>query len=113
MSARQRADFDVDGANRGRITTIDTRFTRQNALAHDLALARSVLPERDEEQSEAEDLDAELLRRLMVRLGVEEKKSKTILTSNTSPLRAYINKENDGSVNLSINDDFDRAWRRR
>jgi outer membrane protein assembly factor BamC len=67
---------------------------------------------RDEEQSEAEDLDAELMRRLMVRLGVEEKKSKSILATNTSALRAYINKEKDGSVNLSINDDFDRAWRR-
>jgi outer membrane protein assembly factor BamC len=67
---------------------------------------------RDEEQSEAEDLDAELMRRLMVRLGVEEKKSRSILSTNTSPLRAYINKEKDGGVNLSINDDFDRAWRR-
>ncbi len=67
---------------------------------------------RDEVQAESEDLDAELMRRLMVRLGVEEKKSRTILSSNASPLRAYINKESNGAVNLSINDDFDRAWRR-
>jgi len=99
-----RAISDIQDDGKGRIKTrlgefetgyTDTRRTK-----------------RDEQQSEAEDLDAELLRRLMVRLGVEEKKSKSILATSTSPLRAYINKEKDGSVNLSINDDFDRAWRR-
>jgi len=102
ISHRAIADMSDDGKVRVR-----------NTLGEfDQGYAPTKRTKRDEEQSEAEDLDAELLRRLMVRLGVEEKKSKTILTSNTSSLRAYINKENDGSVNLSINDDFDRAWRR-
>lgn len=102
ISHRAIADLSDDGKTRIRTTLGE----------FEQGYASSKRTKRDEEQSEAEDLDAELLRRLMVRLGVEEKKSKSILTSNTSALRAYINKEPDGSVNLSINDDFDRAWRR-
>ncbi|MCB5186955.1 outer membrane protein assembly factor BamC [Methylobacillus caricis] len=66
----------------------------------------------DEAKSTAEDIDAELLRRLMVRLGVEEKKSRAIIANPTTELRANVNKEADGTLNLSTNDAFDRAWRR-
>ena len=60
----------------------------------------------------AEELDVELLRRLMVRLGVEEQKSRSIMADNTPTFRAKINKSADGSASLVVNDEFDRAWRR-
>jgi len=58
------------------------------------------------------ELDAELLRRLMVKLGVEDQKSKAILAQSTIPKRADVVKEPDGSATLILNDAFDRAWRR-
>ena len=58
------------------------------------------------------ELDAELLRRLMVKLGVEEQKSKSILAQAVTPKRADVVKETDGSATLVLNDAFDRAWRR-
>lgn len=60
----------------------------------------------------AEDLDAELLRRLMVKLGVEEKKSKTLIAQPNQEKRATISQEKSGLVTLALNDPFDRAWRR-
>ncbi len=67
---------------------------------------------QDEDRSNSEDIDAELLRRLMVRLGVEEQKSRSIIASGSTELRANLAKNPDGSPNLSVFDDFDRAWRR-
>lgn len=58
------------------------------------------------------ELDAELLRRLMVKLGVEEQKSKSILAEAVVIKRAEVVKEADGSARLLLNDPFDRAWRR-
>jgi outer membrane protein assembly factor BamC len=58
------------------------------------------------------ELDAELLRRLMVKLGVEEQKSKSIIAQAATPKRAEVVKEADGSATLILNDAFDRAWRR-
>jgi len=58
------------------------------------------------------ELDAELLRRLMVKLGVEEQKSKSILAEAVTIKRAEVVKEADGSARLLLNDPFDRAWRR-
>lgn len=58
------------------------------------------------------ELDAELLRRLMVKLGVEEQKSKSIMAQAATPKRAEVVKESDGSATLILNDAFDRAWRR-
>lgn len=66
----------------------------------------------DEARADAEDLDAELLRRLMVRLGIEEKSSKTIMAAGNTAVRAKLSQAGDGSLNLSVNDEFDRAWRR-
>jgi len=60
----------------------------------------------------AEDIDAELLRRLMVRLGVEEQESRTLIARPTTEKRAILNKEADGALNLALTDPFDRAWRR-
>jgi outer membrane protein assembly factor BamC len=59
-----------------------------------------------------EELDAELLRRLMVKLGIEEQKSKTILADTKVQNRAEVIKEADGSATLMLDDTFDRAWRR-
>jgi outer membrane protein assembly factor BamC len=66
----------------------------------------------DKERADAEDLDAELLRRLMVRLGVEDQKSRSIMANSTTQLRASLNKATDGTLTLVVNDEFDRAWRR-
>ena len=68
---------------------------------------------KDEEvRADAEDLDAELLRRLMVRLGIEEKSSKSIMAAGNTAARAKLSQAGDGTLNLSVNDEFDRAWRR-
>ena len=58
------------------------------------------------------DLDAELLRRLMVKLGVEEKRAQQIVANPVNEKRADVLKEADSSVTLSLNDTYDRGWRR-
>ena len=63
-------------------------------------------------EREADELDAELLRRLMVKLGVEEQKSKQVMSNMVDTKRAEVVKEKDGSATLYVNDPFDRAWRR-
>lgn len=65
-----------------------------------------------DERAIAEDIDAELLRRLMVKLGVAEKQSRTIIANPVQEKRATLNKAVDGKVTLALNDVFDRAWRR-
>jgi outer membrane protein assembly factor BamC len=69
---------------------------------------------KDAPKADANDaeLDAELLRRLMVKLGVEEQKSQSILAEAVNIKRAEVIKESDGSARLLLNDQFDRAWRR-
>ena len=64
------------------------------------------------ERAVAEDIDAELLRRLMVRLGVSERASQEIITTVSNERHATLNKESDGTLGLTVNDQFDRAWRR-
>lgn len=59
-----------------------------------------------------EELDAELLRRLMVKLGIEEQRSQSIMAEAVTLKRAEVVKESDGSATLLLNDSFDRAWRR-
>ena len=62
--------------------------------------------------SRSDELDAELLRRLMVKLGLADKRAKEIIAAPVSQKRAEIKKEADGSTSLEIQDPFDRAWRR-
>jgi len=57
-------------------------------------------------------LEAEFLRRLMVRLGVQEEKAKTLAASSANQQRAELRKANDGSELLQVFESFDRAWRR-
>lgn len=58
------------------------------------------------------DLDAELLRRMMVKLGLDEQKADQVMAQAASDKRADVVKEADQSVTLKLNEPFDRAWRR-
>jgi outer membrane protein assembly factor BamC len=58
------------------------------------------------------DLDVELLRRLMVKLGVSEKRAQEIAANPVSEKHAEVVKESDSSVTLNLYDPFDRGWRR-
>ena len=68
-------------------------------------------PENRAEENDG-DLDAELLRRLMVKLGVEEKRAQQIVSNPVIEKRADVVKESDSSVTLNLNDGYDRGWRR-
>lgn len=72
-------------------------------------LSAKTLAETDARDAE---LDAELLRRLMVKLGIEEQRSQSIMAETVTIKRAEVIKESDGSATLVLNDPFDRAWRR-
>jgi outer membrane protein assembly factor BamC len=58
------------------------------------------------------ELEAEMLRRLMVRLGVDESRAKTMLASEQKQERAKLTRAADGAGALSLQESFDRAWRR-
>jgi outer membrane protein assembly factor BamC len=58
------------------------------------------------------ELEAEFLRRLMVRLGVQDDKAKQLAATGQGQLRAALVKGNDGTELLQVNEPFDRAWRR-
>jgi outer membrane protein assembly factor BamC len=57
-------------------------------------------------------LEAEFLRRLMVRLGSSEERSKIAAAAGPTPNRAELVKSSDGTQALQVNEPFDRAWRR-
>jgi len=57
------------------------------------------------------ELEAEMLRRLMVRLGVQEERAKTQVALSKQPPRATLTKTTAGGA-LALNEQFDRAWRR-
>ena len=58
------------------------------------------------------DLEAEFLRRLMIRLGAKEENAKQILAVTREAQRASLTKQADGSERLDVLEPFDRAWRR-
>ncbi len=60
------------------------------------------------------ELEAEMLNRLMVSLGAEEKKAQTLVaeTRGERVPRAHLTKDSDGSAALTVDEDFYRAWRR-
>ena len=58
------------------------------------------------------ELEAEFLRRLMVRLGVEEKQAKVQVAGESRTERAKIIRSQDGATSLEVDETFDRAWRR-
>jgi outer membrane protein assembly factor BamC len=57
-------------------------------------------------------LEGEMLSKLMVRFGTEEAQAKAAATATPATARASLSRRPDGSGSLSINDGFDRAWRR-
>ena len=60
------------------------------------------------------DLEAEMLRRLMVRFGTDEKRAAAaVAAAQEKPLeRARLARGADGVNNLEMQEKFDRAWRR-
>jgi outer membrane protein assembly factor BamC len=58
------------------------------------------------------DLEAEFLRRLMVRLGAKEESAKQLMAFTPQTQRAALSKQADGSERLDVLEPFDRAWRR-
>ena len=58
------------------------------------------------------ELEAEMLRRLMVRLGAEEARAEAAVATEQAPERAQITSAADGRVMLVMEEPFDRAWRR-
>jgi outer membrane protein assembly factor BamC len=60
------------------------------------------------------ELEAEMLRRLMVRFGTDQKRAETeMAAAKTKPVdRAKLSRGNDGAGTLEVQESFDRAWRR-
>ena len=57
------------------------------------------------------ELEAEMLRRLMLRFGVEESRAQTLLAKQQTPEQARIVRDAGAPV-LEMDENFDRAWRR-
>ncbi len=58
------------------------------------------------------ELEAEMLRRLMVRLGSDEKRAEASLATVKAEPRAKLAKSDAGAGTLEVYERFDRAWRR-
>ncbi|HWV17637.1 MAG TPA: outer membrane protein assembly factor BamC [Rhodocyclaceae bacterium] len=59
------------------------------------------------------ELEAEMLRRLMVRLGTEESKAKAMVAEAAPKVeKAKLNRSGPGGTTLEVREPFDRAWRR-
>ena len=60
------------------------------------------------------ELEAEMLRRLMVRFGTEEKKAEAMVAAakDRQVERAKLTRADDGQGALELQERFDRAWRR-
>ena len=58
------------------------------------------------------ELEAEMLRRLMVRFGVDDTRAKAQIAAPSAAPRATLTRGADGSGTLDLNEQFDRAWRR-
>jgi len=58
------------------------------------------------------ELEAEMLRRLMVRLGTEQKRAEASIAASKAEPRAKLASSNDGAGTLEVYERFDRAWRR-
>lgn len=58
------------------------------------------------------ELEAEMLRRLMARLGNDETKTKTMPAEVVKQDRAKLNRSGPGGTTLEVSEPFDRAWRR-
>jgi outer membrane protein assembly factor BamC len=76
-----------------------------------------VFTSREQEQTKWQprkpdpDLEAEMLRRLMTRFGVQEARAKQQIATAAEAPRASLAKQSGGGK-LTLNEQFDRAWRR-
>ncbi len=93
-----------DGKNKvqTQLGEIDTGY-RADAETND----KSILIDQYER-----DLDAELMRRLMVKLGVSQAQANQIAKNPVREQRAEVVKESDQSVTLTLKDGYARGWRR-
>ena len=85
---------------------IEVYTTSQNSFV--TAMATTVWQPRPPDP----ELEAEFLRRLMVRLGAQEERAKELLVALPQGLRASLTKQADGAEMLEVSETFDRAWRR-
>jgi len=58
------------------------------------------------------ELEAEMLRRLMVRLGAEESRAQAMIAAGKTEERARLTRAADGAGVLTLLESFDRGWRR-
>lgn len=58
------------------------------------------------------ELEAEMLRRFMAKLGGDEQRERTDLASIASPDKATLTRSAEGASKLNVAEGFDRAWRR-
>jgi outer membrane protein assembly factor BamC len=58
------------------------------------------------------ELEADMLRRLVVRLGVEEAQAKSLLADQAVAAQAALIKGGESGPGVTLPDAFDRAWRR-
>jgi outer membrane protein assembly factor BamC len=58
------------------------------------------------------ELEAEFLRRLMIRFGVEEVRAKALVAAGPVAERAKLVNPRNGAGSLELDEPFDRAWRR-
>ncbi|MFV1996983.1 MAG: outer membrane protein assembly factor BamC [Acidiferrobacterales bacterium] len=58
------------------------------------------------------DLEAEMLRLLMVHLGVEDAKARSLLTGGIGRARATLQFDDKGVAQMMLTDNFGSAWRR-
>ena len=74
--------------------------------------AASVAPTEWQPRAIDPGLEAEFLQRLMIKLGAQEEKAKSLAASGQPEYRAEIRKGVDGAELLQVYEPFDRAWRR-
>jgi outer membrane protein assembly factor BamC len=58
------------------------------------------------------ELEAEMLRRLMVHLGVDEARAQSIIASAAAQTGSGLARIIDGEARLRVDEPFDRVWRR-
>ncbi len=58
------------------------------------------------------ELEAEMLQRLMIRLGAEEERAKVAIATGQKVDHARLDRSAPGSGSLELQEQFDRAWRR-
>ncbi|AYH45125.1 outer membrane protein assembly factor BamC [Azoarcus sp. DN11] len=58
------------------------------------------------------ELEAEMLRRLMIKLGAAEERAAAVMTATPAAERAFLKGATGSNVSLVLDDSFDRGWRR-